>query len=63
MGNKLHRLAGVPTDSNPKPAHLDPYIVRDAMHTIHKAEEHRRDRPLMREVKKMAKAQAKAVCK
>lgn len=57
---QLHRIAGLPTSSNPP---QDPYRVRDAMQTIHAAEEHRRDKPLMRAVKKMAKAQAKAVCK
>lgn len=60
--SKLHKIAGVaalPSQGD----HVDPYMVREALHTIHKADEHRRNKPLMREVKKLAKAQAKSVCK
>jgi hypothetical protein len=37
--------------------------ARDAMHTIAKAEEHRKDKMLMREVKRQSKQMMKAVCK
>lgn len=37
--------------------------AQDALNTIARAEEYRRDRNLMREVKKIAKTQVKAVCK
>lgn len=37
--------------------------ARDAMRTIHEAEEHKRNKPLMKEVKKLAKQTMKAVCK
>jgi hypothetical protein len=41
------------------PAVLD-YQIEEALRTIHKADEHRKNKPLMREVKKLAKAHAKA---
>lgn len=37
--------------------------AQSAMRTIHEAEAHKRDKPLMREVKKLAKETMKAVCK
>lgn len=37
--------------------------AREAMHTIAQAEEHKKDRELMRHVKAMAKHTMKAVCK
>ena len=66
MANKLAKLAGIKTDIKATPA-IHPeemhYRARDALHTITKAEEHRRDKELMRHVKKLAKTQVKAVCK
>lgn len=57
----LNKLAGIPTtQSTPMPQ--DRYMVEDALRTIAKAEEHKRNKPLMREVKKLAKQQVKAVC-
>ncbi len=61
--SKLSSLAGLPTSSSDSRVPLEPYHVRDAMQTLHRAEEIRRDKPLLREVKKMAKAQMKAICK
>lgn len=37
--------------------------AKDAMHTIARAEEHKKDRELMKHVKQMAKQTMKAVCK
>lgn len=37
--------------------------AQSAMRTIHEAEVHKKDRELMKHVKKMAKEQVKAVCK
>lgn len=34
--------------------------AEEAMRTIHRAEEHKKDRPLMKEVKKLVKSHAKA---
>ncbi len=34
--------------------------AEDAMRTIHRAEEHKKNRPLMKEVKKLVRAHAKA---
>lgn len=39
------------------------YRAQDAMRTIARAEEHKKDRGLMKEVKRMAKETMKAVCK
>lgn len=36
------------------------YEVQEALHTIHRAEEHKRDKGLMRHVKKLAASQAQA---
>lgn len=62
--NKLEKLAGnaqlppaMPTDEHMR------YRAQEALHTIHKAEECKRDKDLMRHVKKLAKGQMKAVCK
>lgn len=65
MPNKLAQLAGVRSKVAALPENSDEmmYKARDALHTIHKADEHKRDRELMRHVKKLAKAQVKAVCK
>lgn len=60
MVNRLAKLAGI------KPAEVGPdmrYRAEEALRTITRAEECRRDKPLMREVKKLAKTQVKAVCK
>lgn len=59
----LNKLAGLPTAGDQIKAPLEPYHVREALQTIHRAEEFKRDKPLMREVKRMAKMQVKAVCK
>jgi hypothetical protein len=61
---KLSKLAGAQATTGPvgvvgNPALLD-YQIEDALRTICKAEQHRKDKPLMREVKKLAKAHAKA---
>lgn len=62
MANKLAKLAGI--KSAPMPVNEEMhYKAREALHTIHKAEEHKRDKPLMKMVKQLAKAQVKAVCK
>jgi len=64
MANRLAKLAGIKSAPTAMPVNEEmQYRAREAMHTIHKAEEHRRDKELMRHVKKMAKAQVKAVCK
>lgn len=65
MANKLAQLAGVRAKVAALPVNSDEmmYKARDALHTIHKADEHKRDRELMKHVKKLAKAQVKAVCK
>ena len=58
--NKLQKLAGI------KPAAASPdlqFRAEDALRTITRAEGHRRDKELMRHVKKLAKSQVKAVCK
>lgn len=39
------------------------YRAEDALRTISRAEEHKRDKELMRHVKKLAKSHVKAVCK
>lgn len=61
---KLSKLAGAQATTGPvgivgNPAVLD-YQVEEALRTIHRAEAHRKDKPLMKEVKKLAKAHAKA---
>lgn len=61
--NSLRKLAGIPTSGDEIKATVEPFQVREALHTIHRAEEFKRDKALMREVKKMAKNQVKAVCK
>lgn len=65
MANKLAQLAGVRAKVSALPVNSEEiaWKARDALHTIHKAEEHRKDKPLMREIKKLAKAQVKAACK
>lgn len=64
MANKLARLAGIKSAPMAMPVNEEmQYRAREAMHTIHKAEEHRKDKNLMRAVKHLAKAQVKAVCK
>lgn len=63
MANKLMKLAGV--KAKPK-ASVDPdmrYRAEDALRTITRAEECKRDKDLMRHVKALAKTQVKAVCK
>jgi hypothetical protein len=65
MVNKLQKLAGV-KDKPAMPAvsaEEMKYKARDALHTITRAEEHKRDRELMKHVKHLAKTQVKAVCK
>lgn len=64
MANRLMKLAGV--KEKPKAASVDPdmrYRAEDALRTITRAEEHKRDKQLMRHVKALAKTQVKAVCK
>ena len=61
---KLSKLAGAQATTGPvgvvgNPAELD-WKIEEAFRTIHKAEQYIRDRPLMREVKKLAKSHAKA---
>lgn len=61
---KLSKLAMAQATTGPAgvvgdPAILD-YKIEDALRTIHRAEAHKKDKPLMREVKKLAKAHAKA---
>lgn len=61
---KLSKLAGAQATTGPvgmvgNPAELD-WKIEDALRTIHRAEAHKKDKPLMREVKKLAKAHAKA---
>lgn len=65
MANKLAQLAGVKASVAALPTNSDEiaWKARDALQTIHKAAEHQRDRELMKHVKKLAKAQVKAVCK
>ena len=65
MANKLAQLAGVRSKVSALPVNSDEiaWKAREALHTIHKAAEHQRDRELMKHVKKLAKAQVKAVCK
>lgn len=65
MANKLAQLAGVKASVAALPHNSDEiiYKARDALHTIHKAAEHHKDKNLMRAVKALAKAQVKAVCK
>lgn len=62
MVNRLAKLAGIKAS----PVEMAPdmrYRAEDALRTITRAEECRRDKALMREVKKLAKTQVKAVCK
>ena len=66
MANKLESLAGMSkkaTAMPAMPARDMKYEAREALHTIHKAEEHKKDKELMRCVKTLAKGQMKAVCK
>lgn len=56
--NKLNKI----TDAAMPAADMR-YRAEDALRTISRAEEHRKDKALMKEVKKMAKQQHKAVCK
>jgi hypothetical protein len=64
MTNKLAKLAGVKAKVAALPVSDDMmFKARDALHTITRAEEHRKDRELMKHVKKLAKTQVKAVCK
>ena len=65
MANSLQKLAGVKASVAALPQNSDEmmYKAREALHTIHRAEEHKRDRPLMKAVKALAKAQVKAACK
>lgn len=48
-------VAAVPDDMR--------WRAEDALRTISRAEEHKRDKHLMRHVKKLAKSHVKAVCK
>jgi hypothetical protein len=66
MVNKLQKLAGIKSKPTAMPAvsaEEMKYKARDALHTITRAEEHKRDRELMKHVKHLAKTQVKAVCK
>ena len=65
MANKLMKLAGIKDNPSAMPVNAEEmtYRARDALHTIHRAEEHKRDRPLMKHIKRLAKEQLKAVCK
>lgn len=61
---KLSKLAtGQPTTGPAgivgNPAVLD-YQIEEALRTIHRAEAHKKDKPLMKAVKQLAKAHAKA---
>jgi hypothetical protein len=62
--NKLMKLAGVKVDVMPErhPEEMK-HLAREALHTITKAEEHRKDKELMRHVKHLLKNQTKAICK
>jgi hypothetical protein len=66
MANKLTALVGLNKPSgNSMPVNTNrdmKYEAHEALHTIHRAEEHRKDRELMKHVKRLAKDQAKAVC-
>lgn len=63
--NKLERLVGLGqiATSKPPPPEKDPYVVRSALETITRADEIKKDRPLMKAVKTLARQQVKAVCK
>ena len=65
MVNKLANLAGVKASVAALPQNSDEiaWKAKEALHTIHKAAEYQKDKPLMRAVKSLAKAQVKAVCK
>jgi hypothetical protein len=64
MANKLAKLAGIKSAPTAMPVNEEmQYRAREALHTIHKAAEHKRDKDLMRHVTRLAKAQVKAVCK
>jgi hypothetical protein len=56
-GNKTTAPAGV---VGPMPPEEMRWKAQDALRTIHAAESHKKDRELMKHVKKMAKEQAKA---
>ena len=66
MANKLAQLAGITKTSPSAMPTMDTrdmkYEAREALHTITKAEEHRKDKDLMRAVKQLVKAHVKAVC-
>lgn len=62
--NKLAQLAGITSRPAALPANEEmQYKAREALHVIHKAEECRRDKELMKHVKKLAKSQMKAITK
>lgn len=54
---KTTATAGVVGPSHPEEMR---WKAEEAMRTIHRAAEHKKDKPLMREVKKLVKAHAKA---
>ncbi len=61
---KLNKLASGQATTGPigvvgNPQELD-WKIEDALRTIHRAESYKKDRTLMRGVKKLAKAHAKA---
>lgn len=56
-GNKTTGAVGV---VGPMPPEEMRWKAEEALRTIHRAEEFKRDKPLLREVKKLAKAHAKA---
>ncbi|HEX5508930.1 MAG TPA: hypothetical protein VFX37_10545 [Pseudolabrys sp.] len=66
MANKLAKLVAVPAAPKPSQAQIDAdmrYRAEEALRTITRAEECKRDKALMKHVKKLAKTQVKAVCK
>lgn len=56
-GNKTTAPAGVVGSVHPEEMR---WKAEEAMRTIHRAEEHKKDRPLMKEVKKLVKSHVKA---
>ena len=56
-GNKTTAPAGVVGPAHPEEMR---WKAEEAMRTIHRAEQYKKDKPLLREVKKLVKSHAKA---